>query len=433
MGQARKILAVSYRLPPMLTPRAIQVHRLLSHWASAGHEVHAICASPETAPCPESDPGLMDLYPDRYRVHHVPSPEAAQRDWFLKFYPNRDWRRRAALKLWSQFLCVPDPQLFWVRRAAVEACRLIRLNRIDGMITFGNPMSDHLVGLAAKRRTGIRWLAHFSDPWVDSPYKTYSTQARVVNCRQERQVVGAADHALFVSDETRDRVMSKYPAPWRSRSRVIPHYYDPKVLPAADPPATEITFRHIGTFYGPRTPEPLFKALSLLKQSSPGTLSGTRFELVGPTYPPRMMDTWLSSHDLADLVFCVPPVPYQESLRLMSTAHVLVTIDAPSVGPSIFLPCKLVDYLGAGRPLLGITSAQGASAEFIRKANGLVAAPDDVQGIAATIETLISEARAGVLSQRRTPDDALRSAYTVETAAQQFEKLLGTPCAGGAE
>ena len=430
MYRALKILAVSYRLPPMLSPRAIQVHRLLSYWASAGHEVHAICASPETAPCPENDPGLVDLYPDRYRVHHVPSPEAAQRGWFVKRFPNRDWRRRTALKLWSQFLGVPDPQVFWVRRAAREACRLARERRLDGMITFGNPMSDHLVGLAVKRRTGVRWLAHFSDPWVDNPYRTYTTQARIVNRRQERQVVAAADHTLFVSGETRDLVMSKYPVPWRSRSRVIPHYYDPNVLPAAEPPAEGIVFRHIGTFYGPRTPEPLFEALSHLKRTDPGVLSGVRFELVGPTYPPRMMDTWLSSHDLADLVFCVPSVPYQESLRLMSTAHVLVTVDAPSAGPNIFLPCKLVDYLGAGRPLLGITTAHGASADFIRKANGIVATHDNVEGIAAAIRTLVSEAKTGTLPEKRSPAAALRSAYTVQTVSGQFEGLLGLDRAG---
>ena len=429
MRRAMKILAVAYRLPPMLSPRVIQVHRLLSHWSAAGHEVHAICATPETAPCSEADPELATLYADRYVTHPVPSPEAAQRDRFMKLFPNKDWRRRAALKLWSPLLGLPDPQLYWVRRAAREACRLLRSGRFDGMVTFGNPMSDHLVGLAVKRRTGVRWLAHFSDPWIDSPYRTYSPAARFVNGREERMIVASADHAIFVSDETRDLVMAKYPKPWQARARVIPHYFDPGVLPAPGPPATEIVFRHIGTFYGPRTPKPLFEALSLLKRTDPELLSGTRFELVGPTYPPRLMDTWLSSHDLPEGVSSIPPVPYLESLRLMSSAHVLISIDAPSDGPNVFLPCKLVDYLGAARPILGITSADGASAGFIRKANGLVATHDDVNRIAAAIRTLVSEARAGVLFEKRTPGPAIRSAYTVDAVSQQFERLLEPACA----
>jgi hypothetical protein len=43
-------------------------------------------------------------------------------------------------------------------------------------------------------------------------------------------------------------------------------------------------------------------------------------------------------------------VGYQESLKLMSEADALLVIDAPA-DQSVFLPSKLIDYIGAGRPI----------------------------------------------------------------------------------
>ena len=43
----------------------------------------------------------------------------------------------------------------------------------------------------------------------------------------------------------------------------------------------------------------------------------------------------------------------------------LLVIDAPA-DESLFLPSKLIDYLPARKPILGLTPARGASADLIR-------------------------------------------------------------------
>ena len=47
------------------------------------------------------------------------------------------------------------------------------------------------------------------------------------------------------------------------------------------------------------------------------------------------------------LVTVRPRVPYDESLRLTRDADALLVVDAPSAEPSVFLPSKLVEYIGA--------------------------------------------------------------------------------------
>ncbi|MBA7489517.1 hypothetical protein ES702_00051 [subsurface metagenome] len=89
----------------------------------------------------------------------------------------------------------------------------------------------------------------------------------------------------------------------------------------------------------------------------------------------------ISELRISEIVSSVGSVPYLESLEYILNADVLLLIDAPSEGSSVFLPCKLVEYIGSGNLILGITPLQGASANLIRKLNGIVVDPEDIEGV----------------------------------------------------
>jgi glycosyltransferase involved in cell wall biosynthesis len=341
---------------------------------------------------------------------------------FARLFPAQNRLRSLAFEIWHFIEQIPDQQRWWVPRARRAALDLLDRAPFDAVLSFGNPMSDHLVGLALKRDTGLPWVAHFSDPWVDNPFWISSRPARRINLRLEREVVANADRVVFVSEATRDLVMAKYPADWRSRSRVLPHYFDPGLYPPAASSSPTMVFRHLGTLYGPRTPEPLFRALARLKKRDAGILEGVTFEMVGPCYPPSLMDGWLSPFDLEATVTYRPTVPYLRSLNLMAGSNALILMDAPAE-VNVFLPSKLIDYVGAGRPVLGITPARGPSADLIGEAGGIVIDPGDTDGIADAVRTYVDEHRAGTLT-RRAPDDRLRSRYDVNHIATEFRELV---------
>ena len=423
-----RLLVVAYRVPPMLSPRSVQVHRLLAHWTRRGHDDRLVCGDTRTAAWPDWDPALASAYPERVRSRRAPSSEKRRMREFARLFPTPNRTRSLAFEIWNFTEQLPDPQRWWVPRARRVALGLLEDVACDAIVSFGNPMSDHLVGLALKRDTGLPWIAHFSDPWVDNPFLSYSRPAKAINARLEREVIGNADRAIFVSQATRDLVMAKYPEAWRSRSRVLPHYFDPDLYPQATSPMHTMVLRHLGTLYGPRTPKPLFLALDHLKSRGEGLLDGVRFEMVGPCYPPSLMDQWLAPFDLQDTVSYRPTVAYLDSLSLMSESDALILMDA-AADVNVFLPSKLVDYIGARRPVLGITPPRGPSAELIRQAGGLVADPDDTEGIAEAVRTYIDEHSAGVLSQRA-PDDQVRSRYDVNRVAFEFRDLIDEAIAG---
>ena len=341
---------------------------------------------------------------------------------FARLFPRQSRARSLAFAVWHFIEQLPDPQRWWVSRARRAALSLLEDVACDAILSFGNPMSDHLVGLALKRDTGLPWVAHFSDPWVDNPFLSYSRPAKVLNVRLEHEVIQNADRVVFVSAATRDLVMAKYPEPWGARVRVIPHYFDPDLYPQGVPQAPAMVFRHLGTLYGPRTPVPLFRALDRLRSRSAGLLDDVRFEMVGPCYPPSLMDQWLAPYDLGSCVSARPTVPYMESLRLMARSDALLLMDAPA-DVNVFLPSKLVDYVGARRPILGITPPRGPSAELIRQAGGLTADPRDSEGIADAVHAYIEEHKSGSLTQR-VPDHECRSRFDVNRVATEFRDLV---------
>jgi len=120
------------------------------------------------------------------------------------------------------------------------------------------------------------------------------------------------------------------------------------------------------------------------------------------------------------LVKVLPPVDYRTSLALMRSADLLLNIDAPFKN-SIFLPSKLVDYIGAERPVLGI-SPTGTASRVIRELGGWVAAPDEPETVAATLELVLPQIERG--RGASWGDPAIRRSYAASAVTETFVALI---------
>ena len=101
---------------------------------------------------------------------------------------------------------------------------------------------------------------------------------------------------------------------------------------------------------------------------------------------------------VASLVRVRGRVPPSEAAAIAADADVLLVIDAPSSGPSPFLPSKIVDYLPLRKPIFGVTPEPGATAALLRRLGCAVAPPEDVPAIAAALRDLVRCWQAGTLA-----------------------------------
>jgi hypothetical protein len=410
--QAIKLLAVSFFYPPYAYPRSVQVARLLRHTDAS---TVLVCADEEGGrQDPTLEPGAEDFLTECLRVP----------------FSVRKWRRqisrvasRFELPLWNR---VPDQYRNWKPQAIRSIEDFLRRSdyRPDVLVTFGQPMSDHLIGLELHGRHGWPWAAHFSDPWVDNPFGRFDSLTRSFNAALERKVVESAQMLIFTSQETLELIMQKYAPEHRSKARVLPHAFNSGWNAAAASHSLEskITVRHLGELYGRRSPKPLFDALRLIHSTEPQSLSDVCFELIGATEESVLRDSGF--HHLPEgLVVIQPTVSYRESLSLMAASDGLLVIDAP-MERSVFLPSKLIDYVGAARPILGITPP-GTSANLINQLGGWLAGPSEIEGVAQALsEFLLYLRRNRNKGTAQWGNSDVRSRYEARTVGTLFSGFL---------
>ncbi|MFC1933371.1 glycosyltransferase [Chloroflexota bacterium] len=411
----KKVLFVSYAFPPQLSPESIQTSRYVKFLPQYGWEPYVICADEESILSEPIDKSMLSLLPPNIRMLKV-----------------RSFEPRILMMAIGKFLPVlfklPDNKIGWRWSAYRKSLVALKEERFDLIHSWAMYLSSNIVGLKLKKKTGLPWVVHFSDPWVDSPYMHYGRLDAYINRKLERAVMERADAIVFVSEETRQLVMRKYPPEVRRRSAVIPHCYDPEIV-AKTPPAKEnpkLTFTYTGNFYyGMRTPMGLFQALHNILSKQPEIQDFINVQMVG-TLHKDYQDAILRL-GIEKVVSVVGAVPYLKSLECIQNASVLLLIDAPSKTPSIFLPLKLIEYIAFKKPILGITPVEGTSASLIKRLGGIVVSPEDIGGIEEGILTFYQKFKAGSLSDYAYSDDDIRS-YSVVNATRTLAELFDSVC-----
>lgn len=366
-------MLIAYSFPPLLEATAILNGKLTRSLVDEGFRSHIITINPETGVSP-ADPSLQALLHPENRIHTFPSHSnwRTSRGFFLY---------HMARKLVPTLGHLPDFHIVDFGKAVRLSESVVNKHQIHLIVSSASPFSSHIVGLTLKKKMGLPWVAYFSDPWVGNVYAKYNAVEQSANGLMERMVVEHANALVFISYEGLDATMRRYPSALRQKAHVVPPCFceDLYSTSPSQIPSGHLLFRHLGSFYGPRTPLPLFEGIAALKEHSPEIAQRCTFQCIGVA--PRQVNLQKRAFGIGEELCFDPPVGYVESLSLMKSADVLVLIDPPHED-YVFLPSKLIDYIGAQRPILGITPLKGPAAPLIREHGGIVVAPTDSYGIA---------------------------------------------------
>lgn len=361
MNNHPNILTVSFHTPPAVRPQSILIGKMIPEWIRQG-------LTPTIVSLAGTD---WDIPLPRYRIQKL----SIHQYWgkipgLRRFFEKRYYERTAA---WCHELC--------------------KRHNIDLIFSFANPQMSNILAATIKRKYGTRCVTHFSDPWYDNEYGTASArQARRI-LKQEQAVIAASDKVVFVSEQLKDLVMRKYPDQ-QAKAVVIPHCFDPALYPKARPEKkNQFVISHIGAFYEQRNPEILLRAIKKLIDQNPALAKIIKIKLVGGVnayagYTEAKIRSLLDQYGLRAITEILPTVSFAESLGLMKEADCLVVIDA-NFATSPFLPSKVIDYAGGGRPIVGITPAGSTTMEFLYKLGHAAFTYNEVDKIAGFIGQLI--------------------------------------------
>ena len=263
----------------------------------------------------------------------------------------------------------------------------------DVVYSRSQPGASHIMAWKIKKMIRKPWIAQFSDPWANSPYHTKRTRLRQKSDRRwEECVVRDADMLIFPTAELGAIYEKTYPhLNAHAKSMILPHHYTPELygdgFSVGNSDDRGTVLRYFGEFYGIRSPEPLIRALSYFAQSHPDLARRVKIEFIG-NVESKFNELLRNS----PIPIRVDKMSYLESLRSMRETDVLLLIDAPSPnGVNVFLPSKLIDYLGAAKPIFAITDQKGTTSEILRQYGHTLCSHDDIQGIAAVLQNMMQD------------------------------------------
>lgn len=264
-------------------------------------------------------------------------------------------------------LFIPDAKIGWKFFAVREGLKIIEQEKPSVIFSSSPPPTVHLIAKELARKTNVKWVADFRDPWTDIHY--YENQPRLkishnIDKKYELEVMNAADKITSIS---RMDIEEDFGRKVNIKKCInLPNGFDEEDFKGIDPNRTNkniFTMLHLGAVGNERNPLGLFKALKRLKES--GFIDSAVFQLQFVGNVDESIKTDAIEYQIDDLIKFIDYLPHRESLKYTEKASVLVLLVTKSIKNKRILPGKTFEYLRAQKYILCLGPKGGEVSRII--------------------------------------------------------------------
>ena len=262
----------------------------------------------------------------------------------------------------------PDQAGPWLIPATIRGVRLVKKNNVDIVFATGSPWSGLVVGYLVSAITRKPLIVDFRDPWMNNPF--HQSKGKLLDSlssRLERCVVKNASAVSLNTDPLLSEFLDRYPDQPSEKFFVMPNGFDSSEFEGIQAEsrvhdANTIVLCHAGFLYGVRDPDVLLRAIRT---------ANTQLQSSGRKIVFRQIGNVNLAYDLSerfkDLVddgslILDATRPYLDCLSALSSSDVVVNVQP---GTRTQIPSKLYDYLAINKPILNITSPDGALGKLV--------------------------------------------------------------------
>lgn len=396
----QKVLIVAYYFPPSGGPGVQRVLKYVQYLRQFGWE--PVVLTVEDANFPARDESLLAEVPPDVKVVRTKIFEPY--DLYRKLTGkgagtaidvNTIRRKGARIPLserLSEFIratfFIPDARRGWLRHAVRAGLKTIREEKIAAIYSSSPPYTCALIARALKRKTGLRWIAGFRDPWtgfITTPHRW--AIPRAIDRRLERSVFSEADAVEVAWLGIEKDARGKYPDLPGEKFHHLPNGYDSHDFPAVDPARRtdhRFTVTYTGSMYGPRNPDAFLKAVELLVNDKEIDLDRLRLRFIG-RFGEEVHEMFRNS-SVRQAIEVVGYMPHRDSIeQLLLSDALLLVVDECDESEEV-VPGKVYEYIGSGRPLIAVAPERSAIADLLEETHaGYVAHQSNIPGIARAI------------------------------------------------
>ena len=358
----KKVLIITYYWPPSGGSGVQRWLNLSSYLTELGWDITVM--APKNPSYPIIDNTMINSINPRVKVVKVPIFEpisilnAAKKT-------NRDHVNSAGIFqkiiLWIRAnLFFPDSRMFWIKKVTKVASSFIIKNKVNCVITTAPPFSMHLIGYHVKRKTNIKWIADFRDPWSDFfPFKQFpmTSIVRKKHLKWEKKCLAFADSVITTSP-----TLTKSYLKINNNSCTITNGY--KSLIDLDPD-DKFVIMYTGVMKSVQNPSNLWVVLNEICKENKEFAADLLVTMIGD-----FDNSIKSDKNIISLKSSVQFLGYLDEIKLkdkLKKAQVLLLSSVNLKGVNNIIPGKLFLYLSVKRPILAFSSLNSDVEDIINE------------------------------------------------------------------
>ncbi len=315
---------------------------------------------------------------------------------------------------------IPDSRKFWVKPSVKKLTSFVQENDIDIMITTGPPHSLHLIGAEIKKRTGLKWLADFRDPWTNIDYfhsLPLTKKSREKHYQMETMVLKKADAVTVVGNSMKKEFSDR-----NDQVHVLTNGFDGDTKSKESLLDKKFSICHIGMMNADRNPKILWRAIRELIDESEDFRKDLVVKLIGNC--DREVYESVSEWKLKHHVSFVAYVPHKDVLNFQRSSQVLLLAVNNVPSAKSLITGKIFEYLQSQRPVIGIGPVDGDLADILNETQaGQMIDFEDVKGLKELIKSHYRLFKSGKLKSKARNIDRYHRKHLSKELAEILKSL----------
>jgi glycosyltransferase involved in cell wall biosynthesis len=372
----KKVLIITYYWPPAGGPGVQRVLKFAKYLPQFGWE--PIILTVDGGDYPAIDKSLEKSIPKNCKVYKTKTIEpfnifklltGKKKDHKIDTYiltKNQSGIMSKLAKWVRANLFVPDARVGWYPNAVKQGLKIIKSEKIDMIFSSSPPHSLQLIAKKLHKKSGVKWVADFRDPWSNLVYNQNLKRSfitKLLDEKFEKNVFSTASSVVSISNH----LVEEFKEISNNNYFIIPNGYDEddfSNINSQDIRTDDIIeISYAGALSKERLPVALFPALQKLKEQD----VKFRVNIYGNVCPE--FKSLAKKYKIESFVNYIAYVPHSELVKKLQNADILLLVidDVPNnIG---FLSGKLFDYMGYKKPILAYGPVNGDASKIIDKSS----------------------------------------------------------------
>lgn len=287
----------------------------------------------------------------------------------------------------SKTVFIPDNKIFWSRKAASIAKKLLTESKFDAIYISVPPFSAIEPIVKLKSKFDIPIFVDYRDSWLSNQFRFYPTPYhRYKHKRLEDSVLRKVDRIVVVNRIIKENLLKSYQFLKFNDVDIIPHGYDEEDFTNSIPypkENTKMVITYAGIFYEDISPKYFLKAFKELSLEYPDIASNIELHFIG--HFKKENKKIVKKYKLENNVKEIGYLTHKEVIKRIISSDILWLMLPDKKKMDIVTPGKLFEYFGARKPIIASLPdgiAKSASDEY---GASFITKPNDVSDIKNTI------------------------------------------------